>query len=81
MQDLKIIQSYDIIREGAINDSFWNIRKSKGQKFIESISTMFNLLIINDTVSNVVRIEHVSYFGTKGFNLPPTAKNMVLVTK
>ena len=74
MQDLKIIQSYDIIREGAINDSFGISGNLKAKKFIESISTMFNLLIINDTVSNVLRIEHVSYFGTKGFNFTTNGK-------
>lgn len=74
MQDLKIVQSYDVIREQAIEDSFGNSGKIKAKKFIDSIMSLFNLLLIVDNVANVIRLEHVSYFSTKGINFVTNGK-------
>lgn len=74
MHNLYIAQSYDIIRESAIQDSFGVSGKLKAKKFIDSIMSLFNLLLIVDNVANVIRLEHVSYFSTKGINFVTNGK-------
>lgn len=74
IHNLYIAQSYDIIRESAIQDSFGVSGKLKAKKFIDSIMSLFNLLLIVDNVANVIRLEHVSYFSTKGINFVTNGK-------
>lgn len=75
MQQLKILQSYDIIREVAIQDSFANSGKLKAKKFLEELSKMFNLVLLIDTVANVLRLEHISYFNTKGLDFTTNSED------
>jgi hypothetical protein len=68
MQDVRIVQSYDVIRAQAIEDSFGNSGKIKAKKFIEALSKFLNLVLAVDTVANVLRFEHISYFQNKGLD-------------
>lgn len=67
-QDIKIVQSFDIIRESAIQDSFGISGKIKGKDLLADISQLYNLVVIPDLENNLIRWEHVSYFQTKGFD-------------
>lgn len=75
MHNMYIVQSYDIIREAALNDSFGVSGKLKAKKFIDGLMNLFNLLLIVDTQSNVIRLEHVSYFATKGIDFTTNGKD------
>ena len=66
--DIKIVQSFDIIRESAIQDSFGVSGKIKGKDLLADISQLYNLVVIPDLENNLIRWEHVSYFQTKGFD-------------
>jgi hypothetical protein len=66
---IKIAQSFDIIRESAIEDSFGKSGTIKVKDFFSEIIKPFNLLIVPDFENDIVRIEHVSYFITKGIDL------------
>jgi hypothetical protein len=66
---IKIAQSFDIIREIAIEDSFGKSGTIKVKDFFSEIIKPFNLLIVPDFENDIVRIEHVSYFITKGIDL------------
>jgi hypothetical protein len=75
LQNIYVAQSYDIIRESAIQDSFGVSGKIKAKKWIDSIMSLFNLLLIVDTVANKIRLEHVSYFSTKGIDFTTNGKD------
>ncbi len=68
-QQLRICQSYDIIRESAIQDSFGQSGAIKFKDFAENINKMFNTTFVFDQTIGAIRLEHVSYFHSKGFNL------------
>lgn len=68
-QNIKIAQSYDIIREAAIQDSFGNSGQIKAKELLKGLIDSFNLLIYFDSSVNLFYIEHVSYFTTKGIDL------------
>lgn len=68
-KELKIVQSFDIIRESAIQDSFGVSGKFKVKDLLSDILFIFNLNIIPDNDLGIIRIEHVSYFTTKGIDL------------
>jgi len=72
-KQLKIAQSYDIIREKALQDSFGESGKIKTKDLLGNIFGMFNLNLVFDKEADVLRLEHISYFTTKGIDL--TAKN------
>lgn len=74
LHNIYIAQSYDIIRESAIQDSFGVSGKIKAKKFIDSVMSLFNLLLIIDTAANKVRLEHISYFSTKGIDFTSNGK-------
>jgi len=68
-QNIKICQSFDIIRESAAMDSFGKSGTIKVKDFLSNILKMFNLVVAPGTDS--IRIEHKSYFINKGID-PPT---------
>lgn len=67
-QNLRIAQSFDIIRESAITDSFGISGQVKFKDFIESVTNMFNVTIVVDDVAGVTRLEHITYFERKGID-------------
>lgn len=68
LQNLRIIQSYDVIREGALQDSFGQSGKLKVKRFLENFTQWLNLIIFHDTITDDLRIEHVSYLNAKGID-------------
>ena len=68
-KDVKIVQSYDIIRESALEDSFGKSGFLTGKEMLTDISLFFNMMIVPDLTLGIVRWEHVSYFQTKGYDL------------
>lgn len=68
-KDIKISQSYDIIREASIEDSFGQSGKLKVKDVLTDLSLFFNMVIVPDIENEIVRWEHISYFQTKGFDL------------
>lgn len=68
-QDLRIVESYDIIRESALDDSFGQSGLLPNKDLITDLCIMFNLLIYPDVTNSLIRIEHISYYTTKGINL------------
>lgn len=68
-QEIRIAQSFDIIRESAIEDSFGKSGTIKVKDFFSEFMKPFNLLIVPDFDNDIVRIEHVSYFIGKGIDL------------
>ena len=66
-QDLKIVQSYDIIRESALEDSFGQSGLIKSKDFLADICLVFNLLIVKDDTN--IRIEHITYYTRKGIDI------------
>lgn len=69
LQDLKIAQSYDIIRESAIEDSFGQSGLIKAKNFVLEFNKIFGLLLVYDAEFDVMRWEHYTYFQNKGLNL------------
>lgn len=67
-QEIRIVQSFDIIREGATNDSFGKSGEFDAKKMIVDINRLFNLILFYDEVNNVLRWEHVTYLNTKGID-------------
>lgn len=67
--DIKIVQSFDIIRESAIEDSFGKSGFLTSKDILTDLSLFFNLMLITDTTLNIARWEHVSYFQTKGYDV------------
>lgn len=66
-QQLKIVQSFDIIRASAIRDSFGISGLFDVKDFIRDICLIFNL-VISETDENIY-IEHKSFYTGKGINL------------
>jgi len=67
--DLRIVQSYDIIRENELDDSFGRSGIIKNKDLITDLCTLFNLLIFPEVGTTTIRIEHVSYYTTKGIDI------------
>ena len=67
--DIKIVQSFDIIRESAIEDSFGKSGFLTSKDILTDLSLFFNLMLTTDTTLNIARWEHVSYFQTKGYDV------------
>ena len=67
--DIKIVQSFDIIRESSIEDSFGKSGFLTSKDILTDLSLFFNLMLTTDTTLNIARWEHVSYFQTKGYDV------------
>jgi len=67
--NIKIAQSFDIIRESSIQDSFGKSGFLVAKELLTDISLFFNLIIIPDETLETIRWEHVSYYQTKGYDL------------
>lgn len=63
-QDVKICQSFDIIRESAIQDSFAQSGLIKVKELLNNLLICFNLVIVPGETE--IRLEHKSYFINKG---------------
>ena len=68
-QDIKIVQSYDIIRESAIEDSFGKSGFLTSKELLTDLLLFFNMMLVPDTTLEIARLEHVSYFQTKGYDV------------
>lgn len=66
-QDMKIAQSFDVIREAAIEDSFGRSGIIEVKTLIADLLFMFNLFFVEET--ETIRLEHKSYFTRKGVDL------------
>lgn len=84
LHHLRIVQSFDVINEDAIDsDSFGNSGKVNGEKLISDLNKMFNLVLIYDPLLNLIRHEHVTYFrqkqvdfsGNKNYTIEPLKFN------
>jgi len=67
--NIKIVQSFDIIRESSLEDSFGKSGFLTAKELLTDISLFFNLIIIPDETLETIRWEHVSYYQTKGYDL------------
>jgi hypothetical protein len=67
--EIKIAQSYDIIREAALEDSFGISGLIDTKDLLTDLCMLFNLVIVTDYDINTIRIEHTSYFSSKGLDL------------
>lgn len=67
--NLRIVQSYDIIRENELEDSFGRSGTFENKDFIIDICTLFNIVIYPDVTNSTIRIEHISYYTTKGIDV------------
>lgn len=79
-QNIKIVQSYDIIKEDAEEDSFGISGVVKVKKLLRNLFKVFKLILVTD--GDDLRLEHVSYFTNKGidittkdYELPPLTMN------
>ncbi|MFZ1786701.1 MAG: hypothetical protein WAT92_00255 [Saprospiraceae bacterium] len=68
-KDVKIAQSFDIIRESALEDSFGKSGFLTGKEILTDVSLFFNMMLVPDLTLGIIRWEHVSYFQTKGYDL------------
>lgn len=68
LQQLKIAQSFDIIRESAIEDSFGKSGTFAAKQMILEFNRLFGLILIYDSVVDVLRWEHYTYFESKGID-------------
>ena len=66
-QNIKLVQSYDIIKEDAIEDSFDKSGEIENIKLLKNLCLVFNCIIVKDGAN--IRIEHVSYFFDRGIDL------------
>ncbi len=66
---IKIVQSYDIIRESALEDSFGISGDIDTKELLYDLCTLFNLVIVTYYDTSTIRMEHISYFSSKGINL------------
>jgi len=69
LHELKIAQSYDIIRESAIDDSFGQSGLIKAKNFVLEFNRIFGLLLVYDSELDIMRWEHYTYFQNKGLDL------------
>lgn len=70
--NVKIVQSYDIIREAAIDDSFGISGLIETKDLLTDLCNLFNLAIVIDYPALTIRLEHISYFVNKGIDLTGT---------
>lgn len=68
-QNIRIVQSFDIIREGAANDSFGLSGQIDAKDLILDLNRFFNLMLVYDELTNTLRWEHHTYFERKGYDL------------
>lgn len=68
LQDLRIAQSFDIIRESAIQDSFGQSGLIKAKTFVLEFNKIFGLMLVYDSTFDVIRWEHYTYFESKGID-------------
>lgn len=68
LQALRIIQSFDVIRESALQDSFGNSGTLNAKKFITDFNKLFGLQLVYDSINDVIRWEHYTYFNLKGID-------------
>lgn len=68
LQQLKIAQSFDIIRESAIEDSFGKSGTFPAKQMILEFNRLFGLILIYDSTADVLRWEHYTYFESKGID-------------
>ena len=68
LQQLKIAQSFDIIRESAIEDSFGKSGTFAAKQMILEFNRLFGLILIYDSTVDVLRWEHYTYFESKGID-------------
>lgn len=66
-QDMRIAQSFDIIRESAIKDSFAQSGLIKVKELIGDLLFLFNLYFVVDGTN--IRLEHKTYFTRKGIDI------------
>lgn len=69
LQLIRIVQSFDIIRENALQDSFANSGKIQANKLVIDLNKFFGLQLVYDIAFDVIRWEHYTYFNTKGIDL------------
>lgn len=65
--NLRIAQSFDIIREDEIQDSFGSSGIIKKEELIKDLCKVFNLVVIK--TSTEIRVEHISYYVNKGIDV------------
>jgi len=68
LQDLRIAQSYDIIRENEIQDSFGRSGIVKAKNLVLEFNKLFGMLLIYDDIADVIRWEHFTYYQNKGID-------------
>lgn len=66
-QQIKIVQSFDIIRESAIKDSFAQSGLFEVKKLLKDICLLFNLIISQK--DDIIYIEHKSFYTGKAIDL------------
>lgn len=65
-QNMKLVQSFDIIRESALEDSFDKSGLISVKDLLSDLLQAHNLVVIPD--DSAIRLEHVTYYTRKGFN-------------
>ena len=68
LQALRIAQSYDIIRESALEDSFGKSGLIKAKTLVLEFNKIFGLNLVYDSTIDVIRWEHYTYFESKGID-------------
>ena len=68
LQALRIAQSYDIIRESALEDSFGKSGLIKAKTLVLEFNRIFGLHLVYDSTIDVIRWEHYTYFESKGID-------------
>jgi hypothetical protein len=68
LQALRIAQSYDIIRESALEDSFGKSGLIKAKTLVLEFNKIFGLHLVYDSTIDVIRWEHYTYFESKGID-------------
>ena len=68
LQALRIAQSYDIIRESALEDSFGQSGLIKAKTLVLEFNRIFGLHLVYDSTIDVIRWEHYTYFESKGID-------------
>lgn len=66
-KDVKIAQSYDIIRENALQDSFGKSGIIEVKKLLQDVLFIFNLMVSEE--DDKIRLEHKTYYSSKGIDL------------
>jgi hypothetical protein len=69
LQNLFIVQASDIIRENQQQAAFGQSGEFEVEKMVRDLNNLFNLKIIYDSINDVIRWEHITYWQNKGINL------------